>query len=87
LGTRGARYGRELLQAVAQIPALEVVRLWNAPVADAALPLLAPLPRLRRVIREGTVLEGAALDHALGRPPKPSPPFSLWKRVTGWFRR
>ncbi len=85
LGLSDVPLDPELLQAVAQSPSLEVVSLWNAPVAD--LPLLAPLPRLRRVIREGTFLEGAALDDALGRPPKPSPPLSLWKRLTGWFGR
>ncbi len=87
LGISDAPLDRELLQAIAPSSSLHVLRLWNAPVADADLPILAALPRLRRVIQQGTALDGAALDHALGRPPKPVPPPSFWQRVTGWFRR
>jgi hypothetical protein len=85
LGISDVQVDEEALLALAQSPSLQVLRLWNTPVSDTALHSLAKLPHLRRVIRQGAALDGAALDAALGRSPKATPPTSLWQRVTGWF--
>ncbi|MBM4368575.1 MAG: hypothetical protein FJ102_20330 [Deltaproteobacteria bacterium] len=87
LSISDAQLDQESLRALARSPSLRVLRLWNTPVADADLALLAPLAKLDRVFRDDSRLDGAALDRALGRPPPRPQGGSFWRRVAGSFRR